>query len=164
MHNLQLDFHDNRQGFGSGFNSTPRLHFEPLKLLNFELMRIRIQLFTLLRIRIQLPKMIQIRNPEQKINGKESLIWMFGSGSVIWISIHQKAWIRIIRFQWTRNIGKRNLHCRSFLSRYPVSPPPFPPSKKTSSVWLDFTQRTPSPYVLIIFRLHTCSVTIVHSL
>jgi hypothetical protein len=39
-----------------------RLHFEPLKLLNFDfLMRIRIQHFTLMTIRIQLPKIMQIR-------------------------------------------------------------------------------------------------------
>jgi hypothetical protein len=44
----------------------PRLHFESLKLLNFDLMRIRIQLFTLVRIRIQLPKIMRIRtyNPD----------------------------------------------------------------------------------------------------
>jgi hypothetical protein len=37
----------------------PRLHFEPLKLLNFDLMRIRAQLLTLMRIRIQLPKLMR---------------------------------------------------------------------------------------------------------
>ncbi len=45
----------------------PGLRFEPPKLVNFALMRIRIQLFTLMRmrIRIQLPKTerIRIRNP-----------------------------------------------------------------------------------------------------
>ncbi len=40
-----------------------KLHFEPIKLLNFDLIQIRIQLCTLMRIRIQLPKIMRIRNP-----------------------------------------------------------------------------------------------------
>ncbi len=115
----------------------PRLHFEPLKLLNFELKRIRTQLFTLLRIWIQLPKMIQIRYPEQKINGEESLISMFGLGSVIRIQIHQKAWIQIIRFRWIRNTGKGTYTAVAF---YPGSLSTPPPPSKNSPVWLAFTQ------------------------
>jgi hypothetical protein len=73
---FHLRFHFELRASIVSVHGPPRLHFEPLKLLNFlNLFQIRIQLCTLMRIRIKFPKKMRIRigiwNPDPDQGGQK---------------------------------------------------------------------------------------------